>query len=329
MARDFIVDGGEDKLSMKALIELLGAVTEKGRAFRFRASGISMIPFIKDRDIITISPIPSGRPVIGDVVAFILPETGRLAVHRIIDKKNHAYIIKGDNIPEPDGLVPSENVLGLVTAVERNSHRVLLGLGMERRVIAALARHDLLKWIRMPSLARKLIAMVLIKLQGAALYRKIAGKLGPEFSITQADGKDMEKVHEIWNPGGRLNSCKPDPLVKNYVAKIDSEIVGFVQRVTHPPNHHPYAGHWLFSLMVRVKARGMGIGESLCRHLIDVAREDGIEELLLLVYEDNSPAINLYRKLGFKLTKLPDLQSKLDEELLMTGRRRIIMYQRL
>ncbi len=314
---------------MAALIELLSAVTEKGKSFRFKASGISMVPFIKDRDIITISPIPSGRPEIGDVVAFLLPGADRLAVHRIIEKRDGGYIIKGDNVPEPDGLIPAKNVLGLVTSVERNGHRALLGLGMERRLIAALARHDLLKLIRVGSLTRKLLARVMIKMQSAALYRRVAGDLAPRYSIFEADGEDMEKVHEIWNSGGRPNSYKPNPLVKNYVAKIDSEIVGFVQLVTHPKEHYPFVGHWLFSLMVRVKARGMGIGESLCRQVIDRAKADGLKELFLLVYEDNPPAINLYLKLGFERTRLPALQAQLDDELKKTGRRRVVMRRSL
>lgn len=310
---------------MKALIELLSAVTEKGKSFRFRASGISMIPFIKDKDIITISPIPTGHPEIGDVVAFLLPEKEKLAVHRIIDIKSRRYVIKGDNIPEPDGLIPAENVLGLVTAVERNGHRALLGLGMERRLIAALARHDLLKWIRVGNLTRKLLARVMIKMQSAALYRRIAGELSPGYSIFEADGEDMEKVHEIWNPRGRPNSYKPNPLVKNYVAKIDSEVVGFVQLVTHPKEHYPYFGHWIFGLMVRVKVRGRGIGEALCKQAVDRAKADGIKELFLLVYDDNPPAINLYCKLGFQRTEFPALKPQLDDEFEKTGRRRIVM----
>jgi signal peptidase I len=327
MHRDFLVDGGEDRLSMTALIELLNAVTEKGKSFRFKASGISMIPFINDRDVITISPVPSGRPVIGDVVAFLLPGADRLAVHRIIEKRDGGYIIKGDNVPEPDGLIPADNVLGLVTAVERNGHRALLGLGKERRLIAALARNDLLKWIRVCHLTRKLLARVLIKLQGVALYRRVASNLAPGYSIFEADGDDLEKVQEIWNPGGRPNSYKSDPMVKNYVAKIDSEIVGFVQLVNHPKEHYPYVGHWIFGLMVRVKARGMGIGEALCKQAVDRAKADGIKELFLLVYDDNPPAINLYCKLGFKRTEFPALKAQLDDEFKKTGRRRVVMHR--
>jgi hypothetical protein len=62
MATDFVLEGGEDQLSMKALVELLSAVTEKGKSFRFGAAGISMIPFIKDMDVITIFSYPPRPP---------------------------------------------------------------------------------------------------------------------------------------------------------------------------------------------------------------------------------------------------------------------------
>ncbi len=55
------------------------------------------------------------------------------------------YLIRGDNAPEGDGLVPLQDILGLVTRVERNGRRVLLGRGPERRLLAFLVRRDLLQ----------------------------------------------------------------------------------------------------------------------------------------------------------------------------------------
>ena len=329
MVPDFVVDGGEDNLSMKALVELLSAVTEKGKSFRFRASGMSMYPFIRNKDVVTISPLPTGSPKIGDVVAFLLPETRKLVIHRVIDKRNGCYIIKGDNAPKPDGLIPSENVIGLLTNVERNGRKVVLGLGTERRLIATLARNDLLKWIRLFSLPRTLCGLVLIKVQGTTVYRRMARKLGPDFSIFKADGPDMAKIQDIWSLCCRGNSYSysyhPDPLVMNYVAKIESKIVGFVQIVKHPAEHYPYVGHWIFAHTVRLKYRGMGMGEALCQRVIDRAKDDGVKELFLLVYDDNHPAINLYRKFGFELTRLQALESQLDEEFRKSSRRRVVM----
>ncbi len=329
MASDFVRDGGESTLSMEALVELLSAVTEKGKPFRFRASGFSMHPFIRNRDTIIISPLPSGRPETGDIVAFLLPGTGMLVVHRVIDRKNGCYIISGDNVPEPDGLIPLKNVIGLVTDVERNGRKVMLGLGTERKLIAFLARNDLLKWIRLFSLPKTLCDLVLLEVQGRSVYRRIARRLGPDFSIFEADGRDMAEVQAIWSPGSRVTSCKLDPLVTNYVSKIESKIVGFIQLVRHPEEHYPYVGHWIFGLTVRLKYRGLGIGESLCQRVIDRAEDDGAKELFLLVYDDNHVAINLYRKFGFELIKLQALESQFDEKFRASGRRRVVMHRDL
>jgi len=51
--------------------------------------------------------------------------------------------------------------------------------------------------------------------------------------------------------------------------------------------------------------------------------------LFLLVYDDNPPAINLYRKLDFERTRLPALQPQLDEDFEKTGRRRVVMRRNL
>ncbi|MBN2399947.1 MAG: S24/S26 family peptidase [Candidatus Aminicenantes bacterium] len=113
---------GGISLSSPVIMELIEAVHEKGASFRFQAPGYSMVPAIRDHDIITVSPLKGLVPLRGDVVAFRHPERPQLLVHRVLhahaqDKK---YFIKGDNCPTADGWVPAENVLGLITKVERN-----------------------------------------------------------------------------------------------------------------------------------------------------------------------------------------------------------------
>jgi signal peptidase I len=65
------------------LIELLHATLARGASFRFRTSGFSMDPFIRDGDVITVSALSEGSPGLGDVVAFVQKETPKLAVHQI------------------------------------------------------------------------------------------------------------------------------------------------------------------------------------------------------------------------------------------------------
>jgi len=133
---------GERELSLtgSVFIELLQATLAKGVPFRFRARGFSMDPFIRDGDVITVSPLGEDSPGLGDVVAFVQREIEKLFIHRVIRIKENSYFIKGDNTRGVGSPVPPANVLGLVTRVERGRKRVFIGLGPERFLIALLTR---------------------------------------------------------------------------------------------------------------------------------------------------------------------------------------------
>jgi len=119
------------------------SVLKKNIPFRFTAPGISMTPFIRDGDVITIEPvaIPLRR---GDVVAFVNPFSEKLTVHRIINISQAGYLIKGDNISDSDGRVPFSSIIGRVACVEHCGQKVWLGIGFERIIIAWLSQHGLL-----------------------------------------------------------------------------------------------------------------------------------------------------------------------------------------
>ena len=137
-ATDFSGAGGELSLSCPALVELIGAVLSKGAQFKFQAKGFSMSPFIRDGDVISVSPLNGFSPRFGDVVAFIHPDTNKLGIHRVVGKKGDSYLIRGDSGLEIDGLIPKSEILGYVTRVERCRKRVFIGLGPERLLIAFL-----------------------------------------------------------------------------------------------------------------------------------------------------------------------------------------------
>jgi signal peptidase I len=128
----------------EVLPELVMEVVSKGVECRLQAKGYSMSPIIKDGDMITISPVSGSLPRFGDVIAFIHPKTEKLLIHRVVWKSGDAWLVKGENALEPDGLIKKENVLGLVTKVERKGKRIFLGLGPERFLIALLTRTNLL-----------------------------------------------------------------------------------------------------------------------------------------------------------------------------------------
>jgi signal peptidase I len=121
MADGSAMGKADDGISLSApvIMELIEAVHERGASFRFQARGFSMTPAIRDGDVITVSPLNDLMPRRGDVVAFRHPERPQMLVHRVLHAQDKKYFIKGDNGSEADGWVPAENILGLITRVER------------------------------------------------------------------------------------------------------------------------------------------------------------------------------------------------------------------
>jgi hypothetical protein len=154
------LDGRAEELllSRADLTGLLRSIVDKGLPFRFRAGGFSMIPMIRDGDVITVFPLKRRLPRLGDVLAYAHPASDCLVVHRMIGKRDIKYLLKGDNAILPDVLIPRENILGHVKKVERNRSTVWLGLGLERFLIAFFTRINFNLLVRHPlkNLARLL-----------------------------------------------------------------------------------------------------------------------------------------------------------------------------
>jgi phage repressor protein C with HTH and peptisase S24 domain len=135
---------GDFTLSGESLTDILRAVLGQGKPFRFRARGLSMSPFIRDGDVVTIRPLGRTRPRTGDIAAFLYPGTDKVAVHRIVREKSGRYSLKGDNAPGIDGSLPLDRILGKVTRVERDGAKVALGGRVGAAAIASLSRSGLL-----------------------------------------------------------------------------------------------------------------------------------------------------------------------------------------
>jgi hypothetical protein len=145
----FTVNAESHPISGKALLVLLQAVLARGVPFSFCARGWSMVPFIRDGDVITITPLNGNLPGSGKIVAFIRPESGNLVVHRVVGRQGDDFLIQGDSGSDcVDGIVPQENLLGSVKIITRNGRRVWLGLGPERFLIAWLSRTGMLVPLR-------------------------------------------------------------------------------------------------------------------------------------------------------------------------------------
>ena len=112
---------------------LSAAVLERGDGLRFRARGNSMLPFIRDGDVLLVRPGLETRP--GDVVLCRAGD-GRVLAHRVTrvheQSNRRSILLQGDAHPWSDGLFPLDDILGRVVAVERGRRRVRLDAGLHR-----------------------------------------------------------------------------------------------------------------------------------------------------------------------------------------------------
>jgi signal peptidase I len=142
MTSDYVkANQASQSLPGAGFAELMAAVLDKKVPVRFTAPGFSMTPFIRDGDTITIAPV-SEKIRCGDVVAFMNPCRCKLTVHRIVNISSKGYLIKGDNMSEPDACVQRSSIIGRVVQVEHRSRQVRWGLGIERIIIAFLSRRE-------------------------------------------------------------------------------------------------------------------------------------------------------------------------------------------
>jgi hypothetical protein len=113
--RALSLDGAE-------LAALSAGVLGRDRAFRFRARGGSMAPFLRDGDLLTVAPVDPAVLRVGDVVLY-RAGADRLAAHRIVARRLEGerlrWVARGDAATGPGDLVAAEQVLGRVVRVQR------------------------------------------------------------------------------------------------------------------------------------------------------------------------------------------------------------------
>jgi signal peptidase I len=101
----------------------------KGYSLRFRAKGRSMHPFIRDGEVISVKPIKGSNIMIGDII-FYRALWGGIFAHRVIKKhrenNNMILITKGDANLNFDPPVHEDNIIGKVTAIEKNNVTIKL-----------------------------------------------------------------------------------------------------------------------------------------------------------------------------------------------------------
>ena len=92
---------------------------------RIMLNGNSMFPLVRwNRDHVTIDPVEN-EIMLGDIVLFNEPGTGRYVVHRIWEIKDNRVLTWGDHCSDPDSWIPLSSVWGIVSLVERGKRRIV------------------------------------------------------------------------------------------------------------------------------------------------------------------------------------------------------------
>lgn len=132
-------------LGSAGLAELVLEMVGRGYDLRVRVRGLSMWPFIKDGDVVRVSPVDDQGLQLGEVAALVHPATGKLVLHRVVGRCRDGLIIKADRAETPDGVFAPGDVAGRVRCVERGGRPAGWNGPGVQWVVAWLSRTGLLR----------------------------------------------------------------------------------------------------------------------------------------------------------------------------------------
>jgi len=291
------------KCTQVEFTELSKEILAKSACFRFQAKGKSMFPAIRDGDILNVELVNDQKIRLGDVI-FYRASDERMVAHRVIKrifKSNKLILItKGDSNTDRGQEVNLEDILGRVKVIERGRHRINVAVGFGRLINVFYGKASLLIII-LKQIGSSLLRFV----QGFQVYRQLTRRFFKKQVLYQVESS------------GNSGNC--------FLAKRNNMVIGRAELHNFLGSDSHYQGWWIFGMWVNWRYRRLGIGEQLTKKACDLADQAGASEVKLLVFQDSKPAINLYRKLGFRRISIPEIDKELKEEAGKTSQKRIIM----
>jgi len=288
-------------------IELGKILAERGRA-GFRARGTCMYPCVRPGDFLHIEARTVAEISVGDIAVF--RKAGVLFGHRVICVDREArrpYIItRPDNSESEDAPTCDEDLLGVVSSVEREGRRLETSkkdYSLPERWYYGLTlrMHEGLPLLK----ARYLGA--LLPLQRTLLYRKLAG---PLFGASVRDLSAMVQIPLLsGSPDALYRSLVPSETGDDFLSADapaewrlalsrtrDSSPVASVSFVSRPEGC-PSAGWWISSLRVRPRYRGLSLEERLMKEAASIFSRCGGASISVSLPDKGDQG--LFESLGF------------------------------
>ena len=160
----------ELRLSGEDLYEMMGSFLQSDIDCRMKIQciGYSMVPFIRDKSILTLKPVNNKRLIRnGDIVVTAIHEERKIIVHRIIKITLHEYLIKGDNNRNSDGWFNKKNIIGVVEKIENKPGLSYSPRHWQNKIIALASRTNVLPpaYRIVSSIGRSIIACTTVQQQ--------------------------------------------------------------------------------------------------------------------------------------------------------------------
>jgi len=270
-----------DRLGLTDLLEISDLLL-RSQTFRFRVTSWSMSPALRKGDRLTVEPVSPAQLQVGDLILF--HHRGRLICHRLVAVQENGagprLITRGDATAGCDAPLQADQVLGRVVAVKRSGLRIgSLALRVDRWREQITDR----------------VAQALLRLQGFRPYRQIMRGLvsrGFEYSIGVPEGRRWYRYERLCRDRGApgLNSNHGFHLL----AKLAGSTVASLHAVRRGEDY------WLEAFYVRLRYRGLGVASQLLMIACHLASRNGARRFLATVEAENSAALSLLDKMGFR-----------------------------
>lgn len=157
------------------IYELGKELMSLGASLRLEVRGWSMYPFLKDRDVVEISPVHMAEIDIGDVVLFRSGD--RLLAHRVVgvvsDGQSIRLRVRGDSFRQEDPPVKETNLIGRVGAVHRDRRTGQHVIRLDQGSAKSLGR-----WVAQSRFVHRCVRW------GARVIRRV-GNFAQRFTVTE------------------------------------------------------------------------------------------------------------------------------------------------
>jgi uncharacterized repeat protein (TIGR01451 family) len=158
----------EERPQSQAFAEVADGLLAGGFGFRFRARGRSMLPLIRDGDILHVQRTNAAGLRVGDIVLF--KQDTKFKAHRIVQRTKGLFITRGDAGREVDGAITGGQIVGKIIAkecVEGGRMVMLEGLRFRFGFLARAAQERVTQMLRRGIRSGFVLALLLLTIPAA------------------------------------------------------------------------------------------------------------------------------------------------------------------